>query len=267
MTGLFTELGPCLINKYGNGTVPNPQSWVSNASVFFLDQPLGVGFSYSDPPSSHPHRSTIDKASELEETRGREKSKSTLAAAADIYAFMKIWYASFPDSIRLPFHMSGESYAGHYIPIFASYILAMNALEDEAGGLPIPLTSLIIGNGIFDPRHQVGSSWDIACTNVTGLGPFLNQTVCEGMGRQVERCEYLWDAAYAFPDLLIARTADDFCERALSDPVVDSGINVIPISPLNKLLMYSTMMFRNGVSEIYVILWKKQLRNTSTSNV
>ena len=48
MMGLFMELGPCRVNEHGNGTYPNPSSWIEEASVFFLDQPLGVGFSYAD---------------------------------------------------------------------------------------------------------------------------------------------------------------------------------------------------------------------------
>ena len=48
MTGLFMELGPCRVNDYGNGTFPNLSSWIEEASVFFLDQPIGVGFSYAD---------------------------------------------------------------------------------------------------------------------------------------------------------------------------------------------------------------------------
>lgn len=54
--GLFMELGPCFIPENGgkiasgppiNGTVWNPYSWNSQASIFFLDQPVEVGFSYS----------------------------------------------------------------------------------------------------------------------------------------------------------------------------------------------------------------------------
>jgi carboxypeptidase C (cathepsin A) len=48
MTGLFMELGPCRVNEAGNSTDPNPASWIEEASVFFLDQPIGVGFSYAD---------------------------------------------------------------------------------------------------------------------------------------------------------------------------------------------------------------------------
>ena len=39
--------GPCQIQP-DNTTKFNPYSWNSNANIFFVDQPAGVGFSYAD---------------------------------------------------------------------------------------------------------------------------------------------------------------------------------------------------------------------------
>jgi cathepsin A (carboxypeptidase C) len=49
--GLFMELGPCSVKddpKSLNDTKVNPNSWNSNANIFFLDEPIGVGFSRAE---------------------------------------------------------------------------------------------------------------------------------------------------------------------------------------------------------------------------
>jgi hypothetical protein len=38
---LFVENGPCSVNEFGNGTLPNPYSWNSNANILWIDQPVG----------------------------------------------------------------------------------------------------------------------------------------------------------------------------------------------------------------------------------
>ena len=43
---LFGENGPCSVNAAGDGTIPNAFSWNSNASLLYIDQPAGTGFSY-----------------------------------------------------------------------------------------------------------------------------------------------------------------------------------------------------------------------------
>ena len=45
--GLFMELGPCRILDE-KGPTFHPESWNSNANIFFIDQPVGVGFSYAE---------------------------------------------------------------------------------------------------------------------------------------------------------------------------------------------------------------------------
>lgn len=42
------ELGPCRITNATEGPVYHPESWNENANVFFVDQPIGVGYSYAD---------------------------------------------------------------------------------------------------------------------------------------------------------------------------------------------------------------------------
>jgi len=88
LTGLFMELGPASIDK-NIKVVHNPASWNSNASVIFLDQPVNVGYSYSDSPVS-----------------------TTQAAGKDVYAFLTMFFDKFPEYASQDFHITGESYAG-----------------------------------------------------------------------------------------------------------------------------------------------------------
>jgi len=210
MTGLFMELGPCLVNDDGASARENPHSWINAASVFFLDQPIGVGFSYSTNHSAH------------------NGEGGTFAASEDIYAFMQLWYRAFPESKTLPFSIAGESYGGHYIPIFADHIVQMNkvsTLDDQ-----IPLESVLIGNGIFSDIKQSSSYYDIPCTNVTGVGPFLNASVCSQMAGAVQRCDYLISACNAYPDPLICRTARKYCTEELEMPYIQTGRNYYDIT-------------------------------------
>ncbi|KAK8117185.1 serine carboxypeptidase [Apiospora kogelbergensis] len=208
MTGLLMELGPCAIDDGGESAHENKDSWINAANVFFLDQPIGVGFSYSDNSSDH--------------------ARGTFAASEDIYAFMQLWYKAFPDSRSLPFSIAGESYGGHYIPIFASHINDMNKISPPE--TQIPLESVLIGNGIFADTVQATSSYDITCTNVTGIGPILEDDVCKRMAAAVPRCEYLMKACEDYPDPIVCSGAYDYCGSELQNPYFHSGRNYYDVS-------------------------------------
>ena len=121
--GLFMELGPCRISN-ANGTTFHPESWNSNANIFFIDQPVGVGFSYAE------HGESVGTTEE---------------AAKDVAAFVAIFFAHFSKFQGRGLHMTGESYGGRYIPLFAAEVYDQNAKLVEAGMAPISLTSIMIG--------------------------------------------------------------------------------------------------------------------------
>ena len=92
MLGMLQEMGPCLINEYGNGTIRNRYGWNDKANLLFIDQPAGVGFSYLDEDEPVPSNS--------------------FDAAADLQVFLQTFVSkAFPNLLDRPFHISGESYA------------------------------------------------------------------------------------------------------------------------------------------------------------
>ena len=77
------------------------------ANVLFLESPAGVGFSYSNTTSDF--------------ERGGDRK-----TASDNYVFLVNWLERFPEYKNRDFYISGESYAGHYVPQLAHIILRRN---------------------------------------------------------------------------------------------------------------------------------------------
>ena len=42
------NLGPCRVTNPADNPTFFEESWNSNANIFFVDQPIGVGFSYAE---------------------------------------------------------------------------------------------------------------------------------------------------------------------------------------------------------------------------
>lgn len=193
-TGLFFELGPALINATLQ-PVHNPFSWNSNASVIFLDQPVGVGYSYTD----------------------SEEILSTAAAAKDVYIFLELFFQKFPQFAQNKFHIAGESYAGHYIPSFASEII-------NNADRSFDLASVMIGNGITDPLIQAKYYRPMACGE-GGYKPVLSEDTCDQMEKDYPKCAVLAKICYDAPSALTCVPATYYCNSKLESPYTETGLN------------------------------------------
>lgn len=102
-------------------------SWTAVGNMLFLDQPVGVGYSYGN----------------LNYTSEEQVRKYTLK-------FLQGFYIKHPEMVGRDFHITGESYGGKYQPNIADAILEhnKNATNDDE---KIPLKTLIVGNGFVDP--------------------------------------------------------------------------------------------------------------------
>ncbi|KZT09098.1 alpha/beta-hydrolase [Laetiporus sulphureus 93-53] len=202
--------GPCRVTSPDN-TDFNPYSWNEQANIFFIDQPIGVGFSYAE---------------------YGEAVSTTNEAAKDIAAFVAIFFEHFSKFKGRPFHMAGESYGGRYIPVFASEVYDQNSKLVEAGMSPINLTSIMIGNGCTDFPSMTASYYDMQCKPISGH-PVQDINSCIRMKQALPRCEkWLKKSCDDQFDKISCEAADLFCEMELSDPYYATGYNPYDISKL-----------------------------------
>jgi carboxypeptidase D len=122
----------------------NPYSWNEYANMLYIDQPIGVGFSYGS--------STVD---------------STMGAAKLVYNLLQAFYAKFPEYTSREFAIWTESYGGHYGPGFAKYILDQNTAitAGTANGTKINLSALGINNAWVNPYDAYKGMIDFAANN------------------------------------------------------------------------------------------------------
>ncbi|KAN0064295.1 hypothetical protein ACQY0O_002481 [Thecaphora frezii] len=222
--GLFSEHGPCRVPERGgrvsdgppiNGTTWHAQSWNNRANIIYLDQPVGVGFSYSRFLNTY----------------------NTEDAAVDVYRFLRIFFSAFERfrNVEGGFHISGESYGGRYVPVFASEVADRNAeirrKALKAGKKPDPkklidLRSVIIGNGLTDVSKQMAGYYDMSCTRKTGYEPILSIAKCKRMATWVPRCEkWLHDHCTATYSADLCRAAYGTCSEELEEPYMATGQN------------------------------------------
>uniref|UniRef100_A0A8R7UIX5 Carboxypeptidase n=1 Tax=Triticum urartu TaxID=4572 RepID=A0A8R7UIX5_TRIUA len=110
--GAMQELGPFRVTEDNKTLSRNVNAWNNVANVIFLESPAGVGYSYSNTSSDY-------------DLSGDERT------ADDAYVFLVKWLERFPEYKDRAFYISGESYAGHYVPELAATILLHNTYNNR----------------------------------------------------------------------------------------------------------------------------------------
>ena len=133
--GFLTELGPLLMNATG-GLMSNPYAWTkAPAHVFALEAPVGVGYSYCERQK---------KEGKPCENTDRYTASASRAALVDFFT------NKFPEFQSSDFYITGESYAGVYIPTLANEILTN-------GENKVPLKGIAVGDPCTDNDAQADS--------------------------------------------------------------------------------------------------------------
>ncbi|CAH9136040.1 unnamed protein product [Cuscuta epithymum] len=157
---LFYENGPFHIQRNLSLT-SNNYGWDKISNIIFVDQPTGTGFSYSNNSN---------------DTRVNEKGVSK-----DLYNFLQAFFKKHPEYAKNDFFITGESYAGHYIPALA---FRVNEGNKKNKGIHINLKGFAIGNGLTNPSIQYPAYTDYALEQ-----NLINKTIYDKINRTVPACE------------------------------------------------------------------------------
>ncbi|KAJ6814247.1 serine carboxypeptidase 1 [Iris pallida] len=137
----------------------NPYSWSKVSNMIYLDSPAGVGLSYST--------NTVDYET------------GDLQTASDTHQFLLKWFELYPEFLKNPFFIAGESYAGVYVPTLACEV----AKGIEAGVKPVlNFKGYMVGNGVTDDEFD----GDALVPFAHGMGLISNDlfqevnTACQG---------------------------------------------------------------------------------------
>ena len=131
--GFFMENGPYRVTDKGT-LIKRQASWSDKANYLIIDQPAGVGLSSGK-------RGTFSDESE---------------AMDQLYQALLTFYKRYPELKSRPLYLSGESYAGKYLPQLAMRILSGNPKDT------INLQGLLIGDGWVNPKLQQSSDAEFA---------------------------------------------------------------------------------------------------------
>jgi len=195
MDGLLNELGPFTLNANGSVLTANPHSWNTFANVLFLESPSCVGFSYNDKGD----------CSASDDTTSRRNLNA-----------LRHFFAKFPGLKKNEFFVTGESYAGIYVPTLTERIVQENG---EGAVEKINIKGYAVGNGL--------SSWAMNTDSIMFFAYFhglLGQRYWDSM---IEHC---CDGGLATRDSCNFFNNDNLVCNAhvqrASKIIFDSGLNM-----------------------------------------
>jgi carboxypeptidase C (cathepsin A) len=132
MEGFVNENGPFYFKDWSSETVPNDYSWNKISNLLYIESPSKVGFS-----------------------TGQSNHNDAEVAQENIAALIS-FFNKFPEYKKNKFFISGESYAGIYIPTLADKVLTYN--QSASSALKINLNGFLVGNGATHPEFDLASA-------------------------------------------------------------------------------------------------------------
>lgn len=138
MLGFTQEHGPYQIKSGTNFWQPNDHSWNKFSNMLYIESPAGVGFS---------------ECKAFKECHSYDDDQS---AADNLLAVLR-WFEKFPEFKQHELFISGESYAGIYVPYLSYDIHQHNEMfKDDDNVFKPNLKGFMVGNGV--------TNYDYDCT-------------------------------------------------------------------------------------------------------
>jgi len=126
LLGLFTEHGPVSIDENLN-PIPRDLAWNKRYNLLYFDNPVGAGFSYTEDDAGY--------------------SNNMVDVGTNLYEALIQFLTLFPELQSKPLFITGESYAGKYVPTLGHFI----HMNNPSATLKVNLSGLAWGNGFTDP--------------------------------------------------------------------------------------------------------------------
>lgn len=163
LEGMFQENGPFTWDYGQARPTQNQWSWTNLSSVLYVDQPVGTGFSVGEPNAMNEDD-----------------------VATQLVGFLQQFLEIFSELKGKKFYLTGESYAGVYIPYIANFIYE----NTTTSTLDLDL------QGIWISDPSIG--WDVVQIAVPAVAFVhkyehvfsLNQTFLAQMDSLAEQCNY-----------------------------------------------------------------------------
>ncbi|KNC84790.1 hypothetical protein SARC_02998 [Sphaeroforma arctica JP610] len=196
---LLKENGPCHLRDDDHlKTYPNPYGWNKQASIIYIDQPAGVGFS-----------------------TGSLTDTGEWDTAPQMYRFLEAFFKANPHLQKNKFYLFGESYGGHYVPAMAARIQVNNKAKKD-GDVKINLRGVGIGNGLTNPAIQYAQYPEYALKNkyhpvVGKMGYYAMEGAVDGCVNLINKC--------SAGSKLACPAAMEFCNMAFMVPLKLQGLN------------------------------------------
>ncbi|KAL9645258.1 hypothetical protein ABK040_002458 [Willaertia magna] len=176
----------------------NPEaSWIEHSDLLFIDQPIGTGFSYVE--NNETFATTGDQVS------------------LDLYNVLLNFFDRYPQFKDRKLILSGESYAGHYLPKLSERIFIQN-VNENINHLKHQVAGIMIGDGFTSPIIQ----------------------------RNLKAEQAYWEGLISFQQLLQVRSLEEECIRHIKQ-----GNTIEPGSACEEVKSY--LLIASGIINIYDI--------------